>query len=148
MRTTYCNTEGQLAVLCRQVPFITWEEAKLWNQLAYGYKPKMEAQLMTTTSKVSELAFALRVYGDAMESPLGISFPDGGIIIADPDEVAVHGSFVVVSANTDHEAKLRQLMSDGNKKYLKPLNPQYPIVECTAHAMIYGVVKQLLIMLN
>ena len=139
----YRNEEGQLAILCRQVPLITWEEAVAWNQLAYKYKPKSFEQLMVTTAQVSPLAFALRVYGDWMESPSGVSFPDGTIIIADPDQVAAHGAFVVVSVSPHREATLKQLVSDGNKRYLKPLNSRYPIVEYTVHTMIYGVVKQL-----
>jgi hypothetical protein len=55
----------------------------------------------------------------------------------------IHGSFVVVSEHPHKEATLKQLVSDGNKKYLKPLNPHYPIVEYTVNAAIYGVVKQM-----
>ena len=63
-----------------------------------------------------------------MESPSGLSFPNGVIIIADPDQVATHDSFMVVTTSHDKEATLKQLVSDGNKRYLKPLNPRYPIV--------------------
>lgn len=144
-QAVYRTAQGQLAVLCRQVPLITWQEAKEWNQIAYNYKPKSIEQLTTTTAEVGALAFALRVHGDSMESSSGISFSDGVIIISDPDQIAASGSFVVVSVHQDREATLKQLVSDGNKKYLKPLNARYPIVEFTVSTTIYGVVKQMVV---
>lgn len=141
----YRTEQGQSAILCRQIPLVTWQEAKEWNQLAYGYQPKSIEQLIATTSEVSALAFALRIYGDSMESASGVSFPDGAVIIADPDQVATNGSFVVVSVHQNKEATLKQLVSDGNKRYIKPLNPRYPIIECTVNTTIYGVVKQMVI---
>lgn len=141
----YRTEQGQSAILCRQIPLITWQEAREWNQLAYNYRPKTPDQLIATTAEVSSLAFALRVHGDSMESASGISFPDGVIIVADPDQVAGHGAFVVASISQNKEATLKQLVSDGNKRYLKPLNPRYPIVEFTLNTTIYGVVKQMII---
>lgn len=101
--------------------------------------------MIATTSEVGSLAFALRVYGDSMESSSGVSFPDGSVIIADPDQIATNGSFVVVSIHQNKEATLKQLVSDGNKRYIKPLNPRYPIIECTVNTIIYGIVKQMII---
>ncbi len=141
----YRTDQGQSAILCRQIPLITWQEAREWNQLAYDYKPKHPDQMVATTAEVGSLAFALQVQGDSMEAPSGVSFPDGVIIVADPDQVAAHGSFVVVTVSHDKEATLKQLVSDGNKRYLKPLNPRYPIVEFTVNTTVYGVVKQMVV---
>lgn len=144
-RAIYRTDQGQSAILCRQIPLITWQEAKEWNQLAYNYKPKHPDQMVATTAEVSSLAFALQVQDDSMEAPSGISFPNGVIIIADPDQVATLDSFMVVTANHDKEATLKQLVSDGNKRYLKPLNPRYPIVEFTVRTTIYGIVRQMFV---
>lgn len=144
-RTIYRTDQGQSAILCRQIPLITWQEAKEWNQLAYNYKPKNLDQMVPTTSEVSSLAFALQIQDDSMESPSGISFPNGVIIIADPDQVATLDCFMVVTTSHDKEASLKQLVSDGNKRYLKPLNPRYPIVEFTVNTTVYGIVKQMFV---
>ena len=144
-QTVYQTQQGQSAILCRQIPLITWEEARQWNQLAYAYEPRSQDQFVATTSEVSTWAFALRIQGDSMECPYGISFPAEAIIVADPDEVAANGSFVVVSPHQNTEATLRQLVSDGNKKYIKPLNPRYPIIEYAVSTMIHGIVKQMVI---
>lgn len=135
---------GQSVILCRQVPLITWCEAKEWNQLAYHYQPKPH-QMMTTTAPVSTFAFALTVQDDSMQAPSGMSFPEGALIIADPDQIAAHGSFVVVTVNHDKEATLQQLVSDGHKRYFKSLNPRYPIAEFTMNSTLYGVVKQMVV---
>jgi SOS-response transcriptional repressor LexA len=139
----YRTEQGDSAILCRQVPLISWQEAKEWHQLAYEYRPKTPSQLIGTTSDVGEFAFALRVHGDSMESTSGISFPAGVVIVADPDQIPIHSSFVIVSETKHKEATLKQLASDGNKKYLKPLNPGYPITEYTVSMIIHGVVKQM-----
>lgn len=144
----YRTEQGQSAILCRQIPLLTWQEAKEWNQLAYEYKPQHPERLIATTAEVGSLAFALRVHGDSMEAPSGISFPDGVIIIADPDQVATPGSYIVASISHDKEATLKQLVSDGNKRYLKPLNLRYPIVEFTVNTTVYGVVKQMVVNFN
>lgn len=144
-QAVYHTQEGQSAILCPQIPLITWQEAKEWNQIGYGYKLKNNEQLLTTTCEVGPFAFALRVQGNSMESPYGISFPDGTLIVADPDEVAIPGSFVVLSIHPTKEATLKQLVTDGNKRYVKPLNPDYPIFEYTVGATIYGVVKQMIV---
>lgn len=144
-KAIYRTDQGQSAVLCHQVPLITWQEAREWNQLGFDYKPKHPDQMVATTAEVSSLAFALQVQGDSMEAPAGIGFPDGVIIIADPDQVAIQDAFVVVSVSQGKEATLKQLVRDGNKRYLKPLNPRYPIVDFTVNTTVYGVVKQMVV---
>jgi SOS-response transcriptional repressor LexA len=142
-QAVYRTEQGHSAILCREIPVISWQEAKEWHQLADGYRPKNASQLIVTSADVGEFAFALGMHGDSMESPSGISFPAGVVIVADPDQVPIHGSFVVVSEHPHKEATLKQLVSDGNKKYLKPLNPDYPIAEYTVSTVIHGVVKQM-----
>lgn len=144
-RTVYQTGQGQSAVLCRQVPLITWQEAKEWHQMVNEYQPNHLNQMIATTAKVGPLAFALEVQSDNMESAPGISFPRKSIIVADSEQVATHNSFIVVNAGNDTQASIKQLVTDGNKRYLKPLNPRYPIVEFTVNTVVYGVIKQLFI---
>ena len=144
-QAVYYIHSGQSAVLCQQVPLITWEEAKKWHHMVYGYQPKKNQSWMVTTADVGPLAFALQVQGNSMESASGITFPHGVMIVADPDQVVTHESFIVVSVRQGTEATLRQLVSDGHKRYLKPLNPNYPILEYTIDTTVYGVVKQIMV---
>jgi SOS-response transcriptional repressor LexA len=132
-------------VLCAQVPLITWQEAKHWHQIAYSYKPHAASVMVPTTVKVGPLAFAIYVYGDSMEAPTGLSFPHNAIIIADPDEVAKPNSFVIATINQSRGATFKQLIKQGHQRYLKPLNPRYPIIEFTPTTIIVGVIKQMVI---
>jgi SOS-response transcriptional repressor LexA len=136
---------GQPGILCSQIPLISWEEVRQWHQIAYRYKPKSDESMISTTANVGPFAFALPVHGDSMESPTGTSFSEGSIIIADPDAAATLDSFVVVRISSDRGATLKQLITQGNKRYLKPLNRRYPILELTPGAIILGVVKQMVI---
>ena len=49
---------------------------------------------------------------------------------------------VIVRQNGNTEATFKQLMQDGGKSYLKPLNPRYPIMELMPDAVFCGVVKR------
>lgn len=141
----HIDQTGQVGVLCSRVPLISWEEAKDWDHIAYKYKPQSSLEMVATTAKLGPLAFAVKVYGDSMESPTGISFPANSIIIVDPDTIAVPNSFVVIRLSKERGATLKQLVDHGHKRCLKPLNRRYPILELTPNAIILGVVKQMII---
>lgn len=142
------SSEGlrnERGILCLQIPLISWGEAKNWHQIGYNYKPKGIGDLIPVTAKVSSFAFALRVYGDSMESPSGLSFPEGCIIVAEPEQIPVPGCFVVVTVSQDRGATLKQLVIQGGRRYLKPLNPRYPILEWVPTTMVLGVIKQVIL---
>lgn len=80
--------------------------------------------------------FALKVQGESMEP----RYHDGDIIFVDPDKSAVHGSYVIVRLENEQEATFKQLAIDGSRRYLKPLNTRYPVIEITTEAKIVGVV--------
>lgn len=85
---------------------------------------------------VKEHTFALRVEGDSMEP----DFPEGMILIIEPDMTAQAGDFVIAK-NGDNEATFKQLTKDGGTMYLKPLNSRYPI-KPLGEATVIGVVRQ------
>ena len=118
------------------VPLISWVQAGDWKHTADT--GLYEAERIPTTWKPHKYTFALRVRGDSMEP----KFPDGCIIIVEPEEVAINGSFIVVNRNGS-EATFKQLVQDGSKTFLKPLNPRYPILEIPEDARICGVVKRI-----
>lgn len=101
----------------RQVPLISWVQAgKAHNAQWYD-----QQEMVSIISHVGQNAYALRVDGDSMEP----EFTAGDIIIIDPDSEARAGSFVV--AWHDDGTTLKQLIFDGSKPLLKPLNKIYPI---------------------
>jgi SOS-response transcriptional repressor LexA len=85
--------------------------------------------------------YALLIKGDAMISPMNqsMSFPQGSYIIIDPNKAPKNGSYIITSSS-NKEAILRQYVEEGGIIYLKPLNPQYPLMQFERNTKILGVV--------
>ena len=86
-------------------------------------------------------SFALHVKGDAMTSPSGHmdSFREGDIVQFDNDRIVKHGDYVIAILPNSKEATFKQYVVDGGIRYLKPLNPQYPITQIDDDTKICGV---------
>jgi SOS-response transcriptional repressor LexA len=126
-----------------QVPLISWVQAGTWSANIDNFQPNDAEKWLETTARVGPRAYALRVSGDSMTDPGGTrSFTEGMILIVDPDIEARPGQFVIVRQNHDTECTFKQLLRDGGRFYLKPLNPRYPILELREDAVICGVVRQ------
>lgn len=80
--------------------------------------------------------FALRVLGDSMLP----EFPDGAIIIIDPEALVYDGCYVM--AEVDNEYIFRQLRIVDERYYLVPLNDLYDTQEISGIADIRGVITQ------
>ncbi len=118
------------------VPLISWVQAGHWQDVIDNLHPG-EGERIHTTYRVRMHTYALRVRGDSMEP----KFPEGAILIVEPDENPEPGAYVIVRHNGG-EATFKQLMLDGDTRYLKPLNPRYPIMEVMPDAVFCGVVKR------
>lgn len=125
-----------------EVPLISWVQAGHWKEVIDIFDPS-DHEWLPTTYKVRRHTYALRVCNDSMVTTEGNrSFPEGCIIIVEPEEEAVDKSFVIVRQN-GNEATFKQLIRDGGRWYLKPLNKQYDIMELQPDAVICGVVKKM-----
>ncbi|MFH7097089.1 LexA family protein, partial [Klebsiella pneumoniae] len=86
--------------------------------------------------------FWLRVQGDSMTSPTGLSIPEGMDILVDTGREPKNGSLVIAKLDDANEATFKKLVIDGGQKYLKPLNPQYPLMQVNGNCRIVGVVVE------
>ena len=111
-----------------RVPLITWVQAGAFRGVEM-YRPENPEDWITVVAPIGENGFALRIHGDSM-SP---EFIAGDIIIIDPDCQPYTGDFIVASMGNgeDTEATFKQFVRDGNRIYLKPLNPIYPVLDMT-----------------
>lgn len=82
--------------------------------------------------EAGEYAFAIQVHGNSMESPSGISFPDGTIIIIDPEEMPENGDFGLFILDGSDSFTFKQYIRDQEQGYLKPLNPTYPLIPASS----------------
>lgn len=101
------------------VPVISWVQAG-----AFAEVPDISTtdEWVTATQSVGQRSFALRIKGDSMEP----DFPEGMVVVFDPDLDPVPGDFVVAQ-NGDNEATFKRLVKDGSDWFLQPCNPRYPI---------------------
>jgi SOS-response transcriptional repressor LexA len=70
------------------------------------------------------------------------SFREGDLLFVDPDRLAEHRSLVIVRMEDAKEATFKQLIIEGERKFLKALNPGWPdpLIEINGEATIVGVV--------
>lgn len=116
-----------------RVPVISWVRAGEWRDIEH-YDCE-DTEYIQITKAIKD-GFALRVQGDSMQP----EFADGDIIVIDPHAPQDNNSYVV--AIHDDKATFKKLVFDGETPYLKPLNPQYPLLSWDEDTRIVGVVKQ------
>ncbi len=121
-----------------KVPLISYVAAGSWSDAVDNLAPGDAEQWVDTTVPVKRHTYALRVEGDSMEP----RFPNGAILIVEPEAEPKNGSYVIVRQNGT-DATFKQLVHDGGVWYLKPVNPRYPIMQLGPDAVLCGVVKQM-----
>ena len=128
-----------MAGMVYRVPLVSWVRAGDWADVTDNLAG--DGNMVETTYKAKPNTFALIVEGQSMEP----KFPAGCTIIVEPDAIPSNGSYIIVRQNGDTEATFKQLVVEGNHKYLKALNPDWPrrIIEMLPDAVICGVVKKI-----
>lgn len=127
----------------RAVPLISWVQAGQWSEAVDNFRPGKGEKMVWTTKKTGSRAYALRVVGDSMENPNGRpTYPAGSVIIVDPDREAANLSPIICRLENSKEATFKQLVIEGAERYLKPLNPRYPVMRLEETATICGVIVQ------
>lgn len=130
------------ATLRAAVPVISWVQAGELNGVVDLYHPgDAEEWIPALHSRPGPHAFALRVAGDSMTSQAGESFPDGTLLIVDPDVAPTPGRYVIAKDVQTQKATFKRLVTDGGRWYLRPLNQAFPTQEIDRPELrIIGVV--------
>lgn len=121
-------------------PVISWVSAGQWMEAVEPYHRRAIDRWYETTVECSDDSFWLDVHGDSMTSPVGLSIPEGAAILVDPEVEPINGKLVVAKLEGDNEATFKKLVIDAGRRFLKPLNPQYPMIEINGNCRIVGVV--------
>lgn len=132
------NVEPGPDLAPRPVPLISWVQAGEWCETIDNLAAGDAEEWLFITGHSRPRAFALRVRGISMEP----KYHDGDIILVDPDRQAINGSHIVVRLDNENEATFKQLVIEGERKFLQPLNPKWPdqLIEINGNATICGVV--------
>jgi len=120
----------------RAVPVISLVQAGAFGETVDPYQPGDGSAWLICPAHCGPGTFALKVNGESMEP----RYHNGDIIFVDPDISAAQGSDVIVRLENSNEATFKQLVVEGSRRYLKPLNPRFPVIEITTEARVVGVV--------
>lgn len=140
---TFYSPSEILGIISKKTkyPLITWAIASEWSN-------KMKSNINdikewpSTTKKVNEHSFWLRVKGNSMTAQSGLSIPEGMLILVDPSIKPTSNKLVIAKINNDSEATFKKYVEDAGKKFLVSLNPAWPIIEIDDNCKIIGVVVE------
>lgn len=118
------------------LPLITLEEVITWQANAQELTTKNI--FVQTDLKTSPNAYAIKL----KDSTMYPMFPDGTLLIIEPNHPEKHRDFVVARLQSEEKAIFKQLLIDGPKRYLRSVNRDYPPIELTANDQILGVMLQ------
>lgn len=120
-------------------PVLSKVQAGAWDEACEPYTIKDVDMWLESDAHTQGDAFWLQVEGDSMTAPIGLSIPAGTYVLFDTGREAVNGSLVVAKLTDDNEATFKKLIIDGSQKYLKGLNPQWPMVPVNGNCKVLGV---------
>lgn len=126
-----------------RAPLISWVQAGCWEEIVDRFNPGEAEEWLLVPRSCGPRTFALRVRGASMDNPGGrYSYSDGDIIFVDPDAPYENNSRVIARLEENKEATFKQLIIEGDRKYLRALNPGWPdkTIEVTSECTICGVV--------
>jgi SOS-response transcriptional repressor LexA len=123
-------------------PLISMISAGEWSEACEPYNLKDIDEWYDTDINILGDGFWLKVEGDSMTAPSGQSVPEGHIVLVDTGREAKNGSLVVAKLTDANEATFKKLIIDGGSKYLKGLNPLWPMIPINGNCKIIGVVVE------
>ncbi|ATA26786.1 peptidase S24 [Brenneria goodwinii] len=120
-------------------PLISKVQAGEWDEAVESYTLKDIDHWFESDAHIQGQGFWLLVEGESMTSPSGLSIPEGTLVLFDTGRDAVNGSLVVAKLTDSNEATFKKLIIDGGVRYLKGLNPAWPMREINGNCRIIGV---------
>ncbi|MBB3142219.1 LexA family protein [Halomonas organivorans] len=144
------NSEGASVTNIREAPqplhyhrypVISRVQAGAWTECVTPYEPGAEPHEESTDYRAQGKAFWLEVQGDSMTAPPGMrpSVPEGTLVLFDTGIEAAPGKLVAALLADSNEATFKQLIEDSGQRYLKALNPAYPLIPINGNCRILGV---------
>lgn len=123
----------------KKYPVLSKVQAGAWSEACEPYALKEIDLWLESDAHTQGEAFWLEVEGDSMTAPMGLSIPEGTFVLFDTGREAVNGNLVIAKLVDDNEATFKKLVIDGSQKFLKGLNPQWPMMPINGNCRIIGV---------
>ncbi len=121
-------------------PVVSWVTAGTWSEAVQPFPDGFSDRYDLSDYKAKGPAFWLEVKGDSMTSTSAPSIPEGSQILVDTEADVRPGKLVIAKLADSNEATFKKLVEDGGVRFLKPLNPAYPIVQFDDRTRVIGVV--------
>ena len=123
----------------KKYPVLSSVQAGCWAEAIEAYTLSEISEWLESDAHIQGEAFWLKVEGDSMTAPTGMSVPEGMYVLFDTGKDPVNGSLVIAKLVDSNEATFKKLIIDGGQKYLKGLNPAWPMVPINGNCKIIGV---------
>lgn len=120
------------------VPMINWKHAALWEKFQHELRDQTWSDWSSTDLTASDATFAIKVKGDAMAP----TFVEDTTLIIDPDVAPKNRDYVIVALAGGEKANFRQLLIDGNDKYLRAVNQEFRTMQLDQGNKIIGTLVQ------
>ncbi len=133
------DSEIQPNTLCIRYPVLTHAQAaNLEKPLDVNALTNIDLWFESDAPLLGD-GFWTRVNNDSMTAPLGLSIPEGTYALFDTCRKAVSGDLVIAKLNGASEATFKKYVEDAGEKYLKGLNPAWPMFVIKDDYEIIGV---------
>ncbi|EIC83382.1 LexA family transcriptional regulator [Serratia sp. M24T3] len=120
-------------------PVLSKVQAGAWDEAIEAYSLKEIDLWLESEAHIQGEGFWLLVDGDSMTAPMGLSIPEGTFVLFDTGKEATNGKLVVAKLTDFNEATFKKFVIDSGQKYLKGLNPAWPMVPINGNCRIIGV---------
>lgn len=121
-------------------PLLSWAQAAALSQ-SNSTEESADLRVEPSGFQTKGTGFWLEVKGDAMAAPTGVapSLPEGTMVLFDSDAPALPGKLVLATLPDSQEPTFRKLIEESGQRYLKPLNPAYPLILLNKTSSILAV---------
>lgn len=123
-------------------PLISFVKAGSWAEACEPYNIKDIEEWYDSDMKILGDGFWLRVEGESMTSPAGLSIPEGHLVLVDTGREPKSGDLVIAKLIDRNEVTFKKLIIEHGRKILRGLNPNWPIMEINGNCKVLGVVVE------
>lgn len=122
----------------RQYPVISWVAAGARRESGNCYADGVAEELVGSTENAGPNGYWLQVKGRSMTCSGYPTFPEGCLILVQPEGFELVSGRFYIAQHRDGEATFKQYVYDAGHEYLVPLNPDFETVRMDEHWEIIG----------
>lgn len=120
-------------------PVLSKVQAGAWGEAIEAYTLKDIDLWLESDAHIQGEAFWLEVEGDSMTAPIGLSIPEGTFVLFDTGREPVNSNLVIAKLTDSNDATFKKFIVDGGHRFLKGLNPAWPLIPINGNCKIIGV---------